>query len=304
VPGFYYPHAVRALLGWLHPEPLLAVVLWGGIYPGAKLGLREIPGLSFTSLRLLVASAVLVAVAGRIPAPALSRDALGPVLNAAAAQTVFQLLLVAGVRRTTAGNSAILLATAPLITAGWLALSRRQRLDARQLGGLLLGILGVGLVVRHAGGSDLGGDAIALAAAGAWVWYGIAIGPVVDRLGARWATGLTMLIAAAVVTPLALPELATLAWRSISWQAWAGLVYGATLGMVVAMTLWGRSVSRLGPRETMVYVYVEPVSAVVIAALLLGESLTAVQALGAALTFAAVWTAATRAPSVPDKGAI
>lgn len=294
---------MRALLGWLHPEPLLAVVLWGGIYPGAKLGLREIPVLSFTSLRLLVASAVLVAVAGRIPTHALSRDLLGPVLDAAAAQTVFQLLLVAGVRRTTAGNSAILLAPAPLITAGWLALTRRQPLEARPLGGLLLGILGVGLVVRHAGGTDLGGDAIALAAAGAWAWYGIAIGPVVDRLGARWATGLTMLIATAVITPLALPELTTLAWRAISWPAWAGLIYGATLGMVVAMTLWGRSVSRLGPRETMVYVYVEPVSAVVIAAVLLGESLSAVQALGAAVTFAAVWIASTRGPSAPDRRA-
>jgi len=295
---------VRALLGWLHPEPLLAVVLWGGIFPGAKLGLREIPVVSFTSLRLLVASAVLVAVAGRMPVHALSRDLLCPVLNAAAAQTAFQLLLVAGVRRTTAGNnSAILLATAPLLTAAWLAVTRRQRLEARQIGGLLLGILGVGLVVRHAGGSDLGGDAIALAAAGAWAWYGIAIGPVVDRLGARWATGLTMLIATAVITPLALPELAALEWRAISWQAWAGLIYGATLGMVVAMTLWGRSVARLGPRETMIYVYVEPVSAVVIAAVLLGESLTVVQALGAALTFSAVWIASTRAPSAPDRRA-
>ena len=284
---------MRAWFGWLHGEPLLAVVLWGGIYPGAKLGLRELPVLSFTALRLVLASAVLVAVAGRSPAP--SRGLLRPVLCAAAAQTAFQLLLVAGVRHTTAGNSAILLATAPLLTAAWLALSRRETLGGRRILGLLLGIAGVGLVAQHAGGSSLAGDAIALGAAAAWAWYGIAIGPVVDRLGARWATGLTMVIAAAVISPLAVPELGALAWRTISWPAWAGLIYGATLGMVVAMTLWGRSVAQLGPAQAMVYVYVEPVSAVVIAALLLGESLTAVQALGAALTFAAVWLASTRA---------
>jgi drug/metabolite transporter (DMT)-like permease len=287
---------VRALIGWLELEPLLAVVLWGGVYPGAKLGLREIPVLSFAALRLVVATVVLIAVAGASGRPALSRDLLRPLLNAGAAQTAFQLLLVAGVRRTTAGNSAILLAAAPLITAGWLALTRRESLEARQLGGLLLGIAGVGLVVQHAGGgSDLLGDAIALAAAGAWAWYGLAIGPVVDRLGARWATGLTMIVAALVIIPLALPELHTLGWRAISWPAWAGLLYGATLGMVVAMTLWGRSVSRLGPRQTMIYVYLEPVSAVVIAAMLLGESLSAIQALGAASTFVAVWIASTRA---------
>src|SRR5207249_10079130 len=155
------------MINWLQIEPLLAVILWGGVYPGAALGLREIPVLSFTALRLVVATVVLIAVAGPSGRPALSRDLLRPLLNAGAAQTAFQLLLVAGVRRTTAGNSAILLATAPLLTAGWLALTRRESLGARQLGGLLLGIAGVGLVVQHAGGgSDLLGDAIALAAAG------------------------------------------------------------------------------------------------------------------------------------------
>jgi drug/metabolite transporter (DMT)-like permease len=293
-----YARGVRALMGGLALEPLLAVVLWGGVYPGAKLGLREIPVLTFTALRIVLATTVLLAASG---APARLHGLVRPLLNAGAAQTAFQLLLVASVRRTTAGNSAILLAAAPLITATWLALARRQTPTARQIGGLLLGIAGVALIVRHAGaGSDPVGDAIALAAAGAWAWYGIAIGPVVEQVGARRATGLAMAIAAVVVTPIALPELVALPWRAISWTAWAGLVYGATVGMVVAMTLWGRSVARLGPTQTMIHVYIEPVSAVVIAAVLLGESLTIVQALGAALTFAAVWIASTRAaPGLP-----
>ena len=46
---------VKRLTSWLHLQPLLAVTLWGGIYPGAKLGLREIPVLSFTYLRILLA---------------------------------------------------------------------------------------------------------------------------------------------------------------------------------------------------------------------------------------------------------
>jgi len=107
-------------------------------------------------------------------------------------------------------------------------------------------------------------------------------------MGLPWAA-VSMTAAALAVTPFALPELAQLAWRRVSWLAWGGLVYGATLGMVVAMALWGRSVARLGPTETMVYTYLEPVSAVVIAAVLLGESFGRAQLLGAALTFGAVW---------------
>jgi hypothetical protein len=45
----------RVLVG---RAPLLAVVLWGGIYPTAKLSLYEIPLLTFMSLRMVLATVV------------------------------------------------------------------------------------------------------------------------------------------------------------------------------------------------------------------------------------------------------
>lgn len=106
-----------------------------------------------------------------------------------------------------------------------------------------------------------------------------------------------MAISAMVFTPFALAGIVRMPWVGVSWEAWAGLVYGATAGMVVAMALWGRSVHRLGPKTAMLYAYLEPVSAVVIAAVLLGESLTMLQAAGAVLTFAGLWRAARPAES-------
>jgi len=103
-----------------------------------------------------------------------------------------------------------------------------------------------------------------------------------------------MAVAGIFLSPIALSGAWRLPWAGISWAAWAGLVYGAIAGMVVAMSLWGRSVGRLGPRQTMTYAYLEPVSAVLIAAVLLGESLHPIQAAGALLTFAGVWLAGAR----------
>src|SRR2546428_4006016 len=106
---------------------------------------------------------------------------------------------------------------------------------------LVLGFIGVSFVVQSGGigvtWSQLGGDLLALGAAGAWAWYGLAIGPLVGALGTVRATGWTMVIAALCCTPLVLVETRDYAWRSVSWEAWAGLVYGATVGMVTAMTL-------------------------------------------------------------------
>jgi drug/metabolite transporter (DMT)-like permease len=107
-------------------------------------------------------------------------------------------------------------------------------------------------------------------------------------------------IAMVLFAPLALSDVARHAWGAVSWPAWTGLVYGGTAGMVVAMALWGRSLHRFGQRPTMVYVYLEPVSAVVIAAIVLGESLTPVQAAGALLTLAGVWLASEPAGAVTE----
>lgn len=284
-------------------EPLLAVVLWGGIYPGARFALREIAVLDFTFVRLVLATAVLAAVwlPRRRPAP---RGFWRPVLAAGIAQAVFQILLVAGLRWTTAGQSAILLAASPILTAAWLAVRGGERLDRRRWTGLLMGIAGVALVVSGAAGgldaSRMLGDLLALGAAAAWSWYGFAVSPVVAAVGTWQATGWGMMIATLLFVPFALPGAAHQAWSAVSWGAWAGLVYGATGGMVVAMALWGRSLHKFGQRQTMVYVYLEPVSAVVIAAILLGESLSATQAAGALLTFAGVWLASEAAAAVTE----
>ena len=293
---------MRRLTQWIQPVPLLAVVLWGGIYPGAKLGLREIPPLSFTAGRLILATVLLLAVSWRPGSRAggrIERHLWRPLLVAGLAQTAFQGLLVAGLDRTTASNGAILQATAPLLMAVWVVAAGQDRLGRRQWIGLLVGLAGVALVVGGGGLSlasrYLSGNLLELAAAAAWVWYSLAVGPVVRAVGTVRATGLSMALATVFLLPFALPELRQVAWGQVSWEAWTGLVYGATAGMVVAMSLWGRSIHRLGPRQTMLYTYVEPCSAVVVAALVLGETLGLSQGAGAMLAFAGIWLASTRA---------
>jgi drug/metabolite transporter (DMT)-like permease len=280
--------------GWIHAEPLLAVVLWGGIYPGARLALREISVVDVTFLRLVLATAVLAAI--WLPRRrAVPRGFRRAVLVAGIAQATFQILLVGSLRWTTAGQSAILLAASPILTATWLAVRGGETLDGRRWAGLAAGIAGVAFLVWGAAGgldaSRLLGDLLALGAAAAWSWYSFAVSPVVAAAGTWQATGWAMGIAMVLFAPLALSDVARHAWGAVSWPAWGGLVYGGTAGMVVAMALWGRSLHRFGQRQTMVYVYLEPVSAVVIAAAVLGESLSPAQAAGALLTLAGVWLA-------------
>jgi drug/metabolite transporter (DMT)-like permease len=286
---------LRGLTRWIHVEPLLAVVLWGSNYPVVRLALGEIPVLSFAFLRFILGACMLCPLwlPQRRPVPG---PLWAPLAIAGIAMFVCQIQVIASLHWTTAGQSAILLAVSPIFTAVWLALRRRDHLNGRQWGGLLAGLIGVGLVVGGSPGrfewSYAVGDLLALGSAAAFVWYSLAVSPIVGSIGAWQATCWALAIAALALVPLTLFEVPHYAWwRSVSWEAWGGLIYSAAAGFVVAMALWGRSMYRLGARQTMPYSYLEPVSAVVIAAVILGESLSAFQAVGAVLTLIGVWLA-------------
>jgi hypothetical protein len=220
----------------------------GGIYPGAKLGLREIPA----TLHLLTyppGHGRALRSVRAYPGLASPRYS-GPPPQGGIGTDHVSTLADRRFPEDHRGPQCNLLATAPLLTAGWLASTGREHLERRHWSGLVLGFIGVGFVVQSGSigvtWSQFGGDLLALGAAGAWAWYSLVIGPLVGALGTVRATGWTMVVAALCCTPLVLVETRDYAWRSVSWEAWAGLVYGATLGMVTAMALWGRSIHRLG----------------------------------------------------------
>lgn len=276
----------------------MAVVLWGAIYPGAKIALRDIPVVDFIFLRVFIAAAILVVLAGPSKMIAAPRALWLAVAFAGVAQIASQTLLHAGIRFTTAGIAALLLATSPLLSGTWTALFGRVRLAGRQWLGLLVGLLGVVCVIGPGGPTvdetHVVGDLLSLGAAAVWVLYSILIGPLVGSLGTIRATAWSMIVSVFLFTPFAIVPLAHLEWSRVSWSAWGGLFYSAVVGQVVAMVLWGRSVHSLGVHQAMIYTYLEPISAIVIAAALLGESLSVIQASGAVLVFAGMWYASGR----------
>lgn len=282
---------------WLLVEPLLASVLWGGVFTAAKVGMQEIPVLAFTTVRILLGAGLLLGVSGGFRWLRTEPPIRRPLLVAGLAQMAFQVLFMQGIHQTTVSISAILLACAPLLTAAWLAATRQERLAHSQWAGLGLGLGGVALVMGADGfdsGGTLTGNLLALGAALAWAWYGLTIGALTGAVGSVRAAGGTVGLAAIVLAPFGAREMSTVAWDQVSIGAWAGLIYGAVLGLALATGLWVRSVERWGTQASMNYGYVEPIAAVAIAAVLLHESLQPIQAVGAALALVGVYLAAAR----------
>jgi drug/metabolite transporter (DMT)-like permease len=183
-------------------------------------------------------------------------------------------LIAEGERHVSSSLAAILIAAAPLFVA-LLALrfDRAERAGGLRLVGLVVGLAGVVALM----GIDVAGrpDELAGAAAILVAALGYAIGPMILKhrlagLDPRAVMGAALTLAAVPLTPAA-----ALTWPDAMPSAEA-LVALAVLGLLcsaLALVLMAELVADIGPGRALVVTYINPVVAVVLGIVVLGESL-------------------------------
>ncbi|MBP0622028.1 EamA family transporter [Cupriavidus sp. LEh25] len=266
----------------------LAPAIWGSTYLVTSQWLPPGQPLLSGVIRALPAGLLMLAWGRTLPAGSWWwRAAVLGVLNIG----FFQAMLFIAAYRLPGGVAATVGAIQPLIVVvlAWAWLGARPRTTAWLAG--VGGLLGVALLVL---GPAARLDAIGVAAAAAGA-ASMAVGTVLTR---RWqpphspqsplvltawqlcAGGLFLLPFALALEPL--PGHFTLA-------NWLGYGWLSIVGAGVTYALWFRGVGRMPSSAVSALGLLSPVSATVLGFLVLGQALTAVQAVGALLVLASVW---------------
>lgn len=292
---------MKVVLVWL-----LTCLIWGTVWLFIKIGLRDLPPFSFAGLRLAVALCVLLPLLAlrRTHWPRTRRE------RALIASTGFLLLggnyalLYWGAQHISSGLTAVLQAATP---AFGLFLARKflpgERATPAGLAALALGVLGVAVIfsdqLRVAGWSALLGSAAVAAGAAlvalAYVLikaHGAGLPPTTLMAG-QMLCGMIPLLAVGFVR-----EGSPLSFR---WtpSAAASLIYLALAGSLAAFWLNYWLLRRMDAMKVLLMSIPEPLIAVVIGALVLGERLTRQTAAGGALVLLSVWLALKRRPDAP-----
>lgn len=278
---------------WLQLPALAAVVIWGAAFPIVKFALAEFPVLAYAALRPVIAVAVLFGLLWVRGEPlGIERGDWRRLLAAGyGGMALFQLCFILGLGYTSASHSALLLCTSPLLGAVALWLTRKEPVSLRSLAGLLLGLTGVALVVVQAdpsGTASLTGDLLTLLAALGWVGVTVLPGSLVARYGPVKVTAWLLLAGATVLVAIGWREMLVAVRQPPSLLAWLSLLYSAVVAMVLANVLWQRAVRALGSTQTLVFFYLQPVIAILLAAVVLGERLNPLQLTGGAITLLGV----------------
>jgi drug/metabolite transporter (DMT)-like permease len=273
----------------------IVYVAWGSTYVGIRIMDRTIPPLIGAGCRYLSAGIAMYLFlwVRRRARPGVSPRELGSVA------LVGVLLLVGGngfvcvaERHVPAGLSALVVASVPL----WLLVIRivtRDRPSGATLAGLSVGFLGVALLVLRVGaeqGVSVPELLIVVGASFSWALGSWASGRLPMPKDAASGTALEMLIGGAVL--MALGPLIGEHWSAIALHASAdsllAVAYLALIGSVLAFTAYVWLLQHAPISQVSTYAYVNPIVAVVLGALLLGERVTATTVIGGATIVLAV----------------
>jgi drug/metabolite transporter (DMT)-like permease len=281
--------------GWTEAGLAMMVLIWALNFSVVKRALDAFDPLGFNALRFLLASAFVYAVLrwhGPIRLP-LRRDLPRLIALGVLGNVLYQLAFIFGLNLTRAGNASVMMALTPLFIA---LLSWRVGHEEPGLWTWVGGAFSVAGVVLVSGAAlqlegtrqALLGDGIMIAAGIVWACYTVGARPLVQRYGSVQTTAWTLWSGSVVLVLLGVPALRTQAWQDVDPIAWGGLFFSAFLSIGLAYLIWYRGVERLGNTRTSIYSNLTPAVALVIAAFWLGERLTLLAVIGAAMTIGGV----------------
>jgi len=222
-----------ALLAWLF------VLVWGSGYLASKVGMQYAPPFTFLSLRYIFGVLCLVPwlLIARPPWPASGRE----FFHICVAGLLMHALTLGGSHYAqylgmSAGITALLLATQPLLTAVFAHHMTGERLVSSQWGGVVLGLAGVALVVWHkvdvkaVTAASLAAAAISLAAMTTGTLYQRAFCRTADL---RSSSLIQFVLSLCVLAPAAwVVEGFSVCW---SWQMAAAIVFLVIFASILAV---------------------------------------------------------------------
>lgn len=261
-------------------------LIWGSTYLAIRIGVaptvgRGVPPLLLAGIRFTIAGLLMLAFTLR-PGDRRSDDPVGIRQWVAGGIVGLALLLGGnglvslGERTVNSGTAALVVASVPILAAVMSAAIGRERFTTRRIVGLVIGLCGVGVLSVGGGGSKgshLTGVLIVLAAAVSWSAgsvYG-QTAPLPRR--PLVATGIEMVVGGigCLAVSAASGEWGQFSASAVPARSWWALGYLIVAGAMVAYTAYAWLLSNAPLSLTTTYAYVNPVVAVILGALILGE---------------------------------
>jgi len=261
---------------------VLTTLFWGGNFNVGRAVSGEVPPLGLSFWRWMIAWLVIIPFALR---PMLEQRALYLrhwkllLLLSVFGVTLFNSLVYIGLETTTAINASLMQSINPVFIILLSTLLLGSRTTIRQWAGVAISLSGAVVILTGGDPAVLAtlrfgkGDLIVLFAVFIWGSYTVLLKRLPTEMKGLSLLGYTVTIGTLLIFPFYLHE--TLGGRPVplSPVSLMSILYVALFPSVLAYLFWNHAIARIGPERTGQFSHLIPVFGILIAMLLLGESL-------------------------------
>jgi drug/metabolite transporter (DMT)-like permease len=266
-------------------------VAWGATYPAIAVVVRTVPPLLAMGARFLTAGLILLValhISGRRDS-ATPRQRIGSTIVGPWILGSIGVIAIAEVH-VDSGLAALLIGSVPLWVVILMSVQRRRAPRRTVLLACVVGFVGLGLVVRPGSGSTFWW-LVVLVGAALYEASGEVVGTRISQpADALWATVWQLLGAGAALLAAGLlaGEASAVSWHRIGAQTWWCFAFLVLVGSVLAYPALVWLLANTPTSTASTYAYVNPVVALLLGGVLLGEHVSATVLIGAAVILASV----------------
>lgn len=276
----------------------LTAVIWGGTFVAGRVVAREASPISAAFLRFAVASVTLVIltrwVEGQLPS--LNRRQFFLCLTLGLSGVIlYNLLFFQGLKIIPASRAAVIIAANPIFIFLMAMVFFREKMTPLRVLGMMMSVSGAVWAISRGhplevfAGDRGWGEVYILGCVASWVCYSL-VGKVAmkDLTPLAAVTYSCILGALGLLVPAVLDtSLTTMTDYSLS--TWLWIIYLGLLGSAVGFTWYYQGIRVIGPSRAGIFINFVPLSAIVLAWAILGETIDISLLMGTAMVISGVF---------------
>ncbi len=277
---------------------LLTALLWGGTFVAGRMLSAAVLPCSASFLRFALAAVLLLIMTGILEGkfPLLQKKQIIPViLLGLTGVFTYNIFFFSGLKIISAGRASLIIATNPIFITLLSALFFKEKLNPIQIAGICLSVSGALIVISKGDfaqilNSGLGwGELCIFGSVASWVAFSL--------IGKTVLSGLSPLVSVSYsagigAVALFIPACLEGMFSHIGHYGmadWISIVYLGVFGTVVGFIWYYQGIQRIGPVKAGLFINFVPISAILLAFLFLGESITLSLFTGAVLVVSGVY---------------
>ncbi len=276
----------------IYVKLFLTAVFWGGTFIAGRVVAREVGPYSTAFFRFVIASLFLLFLTRRENGrfPGLRKVQILPIiLLGATGVFAYNVFFFKGLKLINAGRASLIIANNPVAIAVFAAYLFREKLGLIKILGIILSVCGAIVVISKGNPADIlhgalgWGDFFIFLCVLCWTAFSLIGKAAMNGLSPLVATTYGCVVGTVALFIPACAEGMITSFAHYSGRAWFSIFYLGFFGTVLAFVWYYEGIDTIGATKASQFINFVPISAVLLAFLILGEPITFFLAFGTAL---------------------